>query len=91
MQFMSEDSEQSPKSKSAFRLSGRQRALLVFLIVMILFGGWYFSPEARCKRQAKKEVYSKAAVADVSEIPDAYRSILQDAIKAETQKCLEGR
>lgn len=66
-------------------------AVIVAVIFGIIYLFNYFSPQGQCERQAKKQVYEAAAVANINEVNPMYKTILDGMIKDETKKCMEER
>ncbi len=66
-------------------------AIIVVVIFGIIFLIQYFSPQGQCEREAKRNVYKAAAVANINEVNPMYKTILDGMVKDETRKCLEER
>ncbi len=81
---------QSTQPTAQIKMTGKQQIFTALLIIIGVYFVWYFSPEATCRRQAKLNVYKKAAVADFN-IGGTYKEILDGMIDEETKKCLEER
>lgn len=64
---------------------------LAAVILAGIFAIQYFSPSGRCERKAKQAVYEAAAVADISEVSQGYRTIIEDMIAEEKEKCMDER
>lgn len=66
-------------------------ALIGAVIIGIIYLIQYVSPQGQCERQAKKNVYEAAAVANINDVNPMYKTILDGMVRDETKKCLEER